>query len=315
MINNVSIDFIKSRKICLIISICIMAVGLLVNLIFGVEMDVAFKGGTVLKFSYTGQIDTAAANTFFTQQLGSNATTELSNNGSVQLLNVYSTQEVTLDQQQATEEAAAKQYADNQLSLVDANSLSPTVGSLFFVKCLVATGLASLFLIVYVALRFRKIGGLSAAIAAIAALIHDLLIVYFSFVIFRIPLNDNFVAVMLTILGYSLNDTIVIYDRIRENRRHMGEKADIDEVVNLSLRQSFRRTLNTSITTCIVVLTIVVVAVTQNIESIISFSVPLLFGVISGFYSSTFLCSPLWAAWVKHRQTKAKTRAPRKAKA
>lgn len=305
MINNVKIDFIKSRKICLIISACIMAVGLIVNLIFGVEMDVSFTGGTVLKFSYTGTIDTSSANGFFSEQLGTSANTELSNNGSVQLLNVYSPNEVSVEQQQAVEKAAADKFADNALSLVDANSLSPTVGSLFFIKCLVATGLASLFLILYVALRFRKIGGISAGIAAVAALVHDLLIVYFSFVVFRIPLNDNFVAVMLTILGYSLNDTIVIYDRIRENRRRLGDKADINEIVNLSLRQSFRRTLNTSITTCIVVLTIVVVAVTQNIESIISFSVPLLFGVISGFYSSTFLCSPVWAAWVQHRQKKA----------
>ena len=188
--------------------------------------------------------------------------------------------------------------------LVDANSLSPTVGTLFFIKCLVATALACLFLVVYVAFRFRKIGGVSAGLMAIAALVHDLLIVYFTFVIFRIPLNDNFVAVILTILGYSLNDTIVIYDRIRENRQRMGASSDINEVVNASLQQSFRRTLNTTITTGIVVLTLVIVALTQNLESIISFAVPLLFGVISGFYSSTFLCSPVWALWVSHRAKK-----------
>lgn len=304
MRNEIKFDFIAHRKLFMIISACILAVGLIVNLIFGVEMDVSFKGGTVLKYSYTGTIDRAEAESFFTEQLGSKATVEVSESGGLSILNVYSTQEISLDTQNTVEAAAASKYADNELVLVDANSLSPTVGTLFFVKCLVATALACLFLVVYVAFRFRKIGGVSAGLMAIAALVHDLLIVYFTFVIFRIPLNDNFVAVILTILGYSLNDTIVIYDRIRENRQRMGASSDINEVVNTSLKQSFRRTLNTTITTGIVVLTLVIVALTQNLESIISFAVPLLFGVISGFYSSTFLCSPVWALWVSHRAKK-----------
>lgn len=304
MRNEIKFDFIAHRKLFMIISACILAVGLIVNLIFGVEMDVSFKGGTVLKYSYTGTIDRAAAESFFTEQLGSKATVEVSESGGLSILNVYSTQEISLDTQNTVEAAAASKYADNEIMLVDANSLSPTVGTLFFIKCLVATALACLFLVVYVAFRFRKIGGVSAGLMAIAALVHDLLIVYFTFVIFRIPLNDNFVAVILTILGYSLNDTIVIYDRIRENRQRMGASSDINEVVNASLQQSFRRTLNTTITTGIVVLTLVIVALTQNLESIISFAVPLLFGVISGFYSSTFLCSPVWALWVSHRAKK-----------
>ncbi|MGN0172459.1 MAG: protein translocase subunit SecF [Acutalibacteraceae bacterium] len=304
MRNEIKFDFIAHRKVFMIISACILVIGLIVNLIFGVEMDVSFKGGTVLKYSYTGTIDRAAAESFFTEQLGSKATVEVSESSGLSILNVYSTQEISLDTQNTVEAAAASKYADNEIMLVDANSLSPTVGTLFFIKCLVATALACLFLVVYVAFRFRKIGGVSAGLMAIAALVHDLLIVYFTFVIFRIPLNDNFVAVILTILGYSLNDTIVIYDRIRENRQRMGASSDINEVVNASLQQSFRRTLNTTITTGIVVLTLVIVALTQNLESIISFAVPLLFGVISGFYSSTFLCSPVWALWVSHRAKK-----------
>ncbi|MBQ9414358.1 MAG: protein translocase subunit SecF [Clostridia bacterium] len=304
MNKEMTFDFIKNRKTFLIISACIIVVGLIFNLIFGVELDVTFTGGTVLKYSYTGTIDTSEAESFFTEQFGSRCTAELSNSGGIQMLNVYNTSDISNEQEQAIEAAVAEKFADNAIKQVSANSISPTVGTLFFIKCLFATLLATIFLIVYVAIRFRKIGGVSAALMAIAALAHDLLIVYFAFVIFRIPLNDNFVAVVLTILGYSLNDTIVIYDRIRENRSRLGAKASIDEVVNVSLRQSFRRTLNTSITTCIVVLTLVIVAVTQNLESIISFAVPLLFGVISGFYSSTFLCSPVWAIWVAHREKK-----------
>ena len=301
---KMNMDFISKRRLFLIISACIMIVGLAVTLIFGVEMDVTFKGGTLLKYSYTGDMDVSEVGAFFTEQIGESASAEASVSGDVQLISIYSTAVIESEQQMEIETAFVEAYPDNEIALVNANSLSSRVGSLFFVKCLVATVLACVFLILYVALRFRKIGGWTAGIAAVAALAHDLLIVFFTFVIFRIPLNDNFVAVMLTILGYSLNDTIVIYDRIRENRSIMGAKANINDVVNRSLNQSFTRTMNTSVTTGIVVLTIVVVALVWNLESLISFSVPLLFGIISGFYSSVFLCSPLWAAWTNRRLAK-----------
>ncbi len=301
---KMNMDFITKRRLFLIISACIMVVGLAATLIFGVEMDVTFKGGTMLKYSYTGEMDASAVASFFTEQIGETASAEISQSGDMQLVNIYSTAVIESDKQMAIDKAFTEKYPDNAIELVNANSLSARVGSMFFVKCLVATALACMFLILFIALRFRKIGGWTAGLAAVAALAHDLLIVFFTFVIFRIPLNDNFVAVLLTILGYSLNDTIVIYDRIRENRGIMGAKANINDVVNLSLNQSFRRTMNTSVTTGIVVLTIVVVALVWNLESLISFAVPLLFGVASGFYSSVFLCSPLWAAWTNRRLAK-----------
>ncbi len=301
---NKNMDFISKRRLFLIISACIMVVGLAVTLVFGVEMDVTFKGGTMLKYSYEGTLDSSAVSSFFTEQIGTKATAEISQSGDIQLLNIYSTAVIESDKQIEIDKEFVKQYPDNKIELVNANSLSARVGSLFFVKCLVATALACIFLILYVALRFRKIGGWTAGLAAVAALAHDLLIVFFTFVIFRIPLNDNFVAGMLTILGYSLNDTIVIYDRIRENRSVLGAKANINEVVNVSLNQSFTRTMNTSVSTGIVVVVLVIVALVWNLDSIISFAVPLLFGILSGFYSSVFLCSPLWAAWTNRRLAK-----------
>ena len=109
---------------------------------------------------------------------------------------------------------------------------------------------------------------------------------------------------MLSILGYSLNDTIVIYDRIRENRRIMDKKTPIAEVVNVSLNQSFVRTMNTTICTFIAVATVAVLALATSMDSIVSFAVPMMFGVVSGFYTSTCLCSPIWVAWVEHKEKK-----------
>ena len=103
-----------------------------------------------------------------------------------------------------------------------------------------------------------------------------------------------------------LDERIVetVYDRIRENRGVLGAKTNINDIVNVSLNQSFTRTMNTSVSTGIVVVVLVVVALVWNLDSIISFAVPLLFGILSGFYSSVFLCSPLWAAWTNRRLAK-----------
>ncbi len=302
MNNEMKFDFIGRRKIFLIISACIIALGLLVNVIFGVEMDVTFKGGTLISYSYEGELNGNEVAAFFTEKIGEKATAELTNSGDTKILNIYSTKVITNEQSQEIHAAFEEAYADNAVKQVKNNNIAASHGMLFFAKCMTALALAGVFLVIYIGLRFRRIGGLSAALMSIAALIHDLAMVYFAFVIFRIPLNDNFVAVMMTVLGYSLNDTIVIYDRIRENRRRMNGKASINEIVNLSLNQSFRRTMNTTVTTLIVVTTLVVVAVSMNIESIISFAVPMMFGVVSGFYSSTFLCAPTWAMWVSRKE-------------
>jgi preprotein translocase SecF subunit len=114
----------------------------------------------------------------------------------------------------------------------------------------------------------------------------------------------NFIAVILTIIGYSLNDTIVIYDRIRENRRIYGSKMAPRELVDLSVNQTLVRCINTSVTTAISMIVVTVVAMLFNVDSIFSFSFPLILGLISGTYSSVCLASPLWVRWQEHKAKK-----------
>lgn len=299
-------DFCARRKLFVIISLCIMAVGVLFNVIFGTSMDVSFTGGTLMRYSFTGTMDTEKADSVAKQVLGNEATATVETVNDTEVLSISLPQEISMDAQEELDKQLDEAYTDNKLEQFSTNSLKASMGFWFFIKCLVAVGLAALFLLVYVGLRFRKIGGVSAGAMALLALLHDLLVVYFVFVIFRIQLNDNFVAVMLTILGYSLNDTIVIYDRIRENRQKMGKGAPVAEIVNHSLNQSFVRTRNTTISTLIAVSTVAIVALVLRIDSIISFAVPLFFGLVSGFYSSVCLSSPLWAAWVEHKEKRAK---------
>ena len=128
--------------------------------------------------------------------------------------------------------------------------------------------------------------------------------IYFTFVIFRLPIDDNFIAVVLMILGYSLNDTIVIYDRVRENRRLRGPKPDIAELVNDSINQTLGRTINTTLSTAIAIGTVLVVALIFHLPSVVTFALPMLIGIISGCYSTISIAGPLWVMWQKHKQKK-----------
>ena len=208
----------------------------------------------------------------------------------------------TLKTQLPKAEVTLSSETYNAITLVTSNSVKATVGKGFFIKCLFAMVLGGVFLTLYIGIRFRKIGGVSAGIFATFALIHDILIAYLAYVIFQIPLNDNFIAVVLTILGYSINGTIVVYDRIRENERKFGDNMTIDEIVNTSVNQTFTRNVFTTLSTLIAVTCIAVVAKINGLDSIISFAFPMAIGLLSGFYSSVLLSSPLWAWWRSKKQ-------------
>ncbi len=297
-------DFVGHLKTFLCISLAIIVVGAVMNIIFGTRMDVAFKGGTVLRYSYESQPDKASVESAAKEILGNNASVSFDNVNDTEVVSVTLPGEITMDQQNAFVEKLDKDFADNKMENFSSNTLTASMGLKFFLRCLFAVALAAVLLLVYVGLRFRKIGGLSAGVCALFALLHDLVIVYFTFVIFRIELNENFVAVMLTILGYSLNDTIVIFDRIRTNRRKMS--GSLEEVVNTSLHQVKRRTIITTVTTCVAIATVVGVALAMHVDSIISFALPMLFGSISGCYSSLVLSAPIWVRWMQRKGKKAK---------
>ena len=184
--------------------------------------------------------------------------------------------------------------------------MNPTIGKEFLLKSVVAVAAACVLILLYVAYRFRKIGGLSAGAMAVVALLNDLLVVYGVFVVLRIPLNGNFIAALLTILGYSINDTVVIYDRIRENSALYGKKMPLPQLVNLSVNQSLARTLMTSITTCAALAIICVVSLVFKLDSIFTFALPLMFGMISGVYSTICIATQLWVDWKERKATAAR---------
>lgn len=301
-------DFVGKRKLFACISLGIFALCIMCTLIMGVELDISFKGGSLLKYSYAGELDADAVEDTVNEIITENLAVDLTTSGNEPMVSISTTQVLTPEEQSKVTTALEKAYPNAKLEALGLNALQPSMGQKFFIKCIVAVVLASVFLVVYIGFRFRKIGGVSAGMFSVLALLNDLIVAYFAFVVLRIPLNDNFVAVLLTILGYSLNDTIVIYDRIRENRQKMGKDYTIGEIVNLSINQSFTRTLNTSICTALALATVAVVGVVFGMESIVSLVIPMLIGVLSGFYTSVCLCAPLWTAWIERKTGKKKAK-------
>ena len=150
-------------------------------------------------------------------------------------------------------------------------------------------------MLVYISFRFKFDFG----VAAITALLHDVLVVIAIYAIFRIPLNNPFVAAMLTVVGYSINDTIVVFDRIRENMR--GAKRDShEEVADLSLNQNLTRSINTSLTTLLSIVALYI----MGVDSIKEFTLPLIAGISVGVYSSIFIASPIWVLINKKQRKK-----------
>ena len=146
---------------------------------------------------------------------------------------------------------------------------------------------------VFYIIRFKTLG-FPAAITAIIALIHDVLFIIAIYGIIKFPINTTFVAVALTIIGYSINDTIIVYDRIRENKKKITRSKDLLETINLSISQVLNRTIITSLTTVVAVIVIYIFAVINNQQTLKEFSLPLIIGVVVGTYSSLFIASSLW---------------------
>ena len=306
-------DVVGSRKIFYAISGGLLALALVVSIVFGVKIDIKFTGGTIATYSYTGEIDEAEFEKTVEDVTGHDVTVS----GSKDLMTgnntftVNFTEAVALDveEQTAMNDAIDEAFPDNKIETVNVNSVSPTMGTDFLLKCLVAVAFASVVMVIYVGLRFRKIGGVKAGVCALLALFHDLCMVYATFVLFRMPLDDNFMSIMLVILGYSVNDTIVIYDRVRENEAlYRNAKLTPSELVNLSINQSLSRCLHTSATTIFSMIVVLVMALVNGVDSIVTFTLPLIIGLISGTYSTICIACPTWVAWLESGAKKLKKR-------
>ena len=309
--NNRLLRFTKFSKVFFGISLSIIFIGIIFNFIFGTQLDIQFRGGSYIRYSYVGDVDQKDLTDLIQDNTKENITVSystdmLSNTKNKQAYTVRvefaGNKAITTEQQQGLTKALQKAYPDASFKVQESSAIQSTMGFKFLMKCLAAVAIACLLMVLYVTIRFRRIGGLSAGVMALVALFHDVAMIYFMYVIFQMPIDASFIAVVLMILGYSLNDTIVIYDRVREERRKLGAKEEIGYVFDLSATKVMKRTICTSVTTLIAIGTVLVVSLVFNIDSVTSFALPMMIGVVSGCYSSICIAGPLWVIWQRHKK-------------
>ncbi len=306
---NFNIDFNKTFKKVVIVYAVIFIAGLIFAFIpsFGVNLDINFRGGTKIAYSYSGDIADSDIESAVKGVIDKSFTvaksTALAGDTQTFEISLVGKDSISAEKQEELTKSLTEKFADNDISLYNSNSVSPTIAGTFFAKSLVAVLITALLVIVYVGIRFRRIGGISAALTALCALVFDLLITFCICLFFRLQIDSNYIAVVLTILGYSLNDTIVMYDRVRENER-FNPDMEIGELVNKSINMVKMRNFVTSLTTFIAVMTIVVVSELFGLSTLRSFAIPMAFGIISGGVSSLFIAGPIWVIWKRHKAKK-----------
>jgi SecD/SecF fusion protein len=286
------IDFMKLAKPLLSLSVVILILGAIVLFIFRLNLGIDFTSGTRVDF----ESDQKVSDDKVTQVLEDKhfepdqvSIGEKGKNVSVQFKNALSKDEVS----------KIKDTVDSSFGHdPTVNTVSPVIGQELAKNAMLALIYAAIGIIIYITFRFEWRMGLSS----ILALLHDAFMIVAVFSLFRLEVDITFIAAVLTIIGYSINDTIVTFDRVRENLHKVKvitDKAQIDDIVNRSIRQTMTRSINTVLTVVIVVISLLIFGA----PSIFNFSLALLIGLITGVFSSVFIAVPLWGI-MKKRQLK-----------
>ena len=315
-------DIIAKKRYFFALSIAVLLIGLVFLFINGVRLDIQFQGGTIIQIEVNDEdIDLEKAANIAEATVNKEVDAQKSQTIDVEegdkrinllVLNISNAEDtLTAEEQSKLIDAMRNEFDVPEDAEISVNSVEPFIGKEMLLRGVRAVIWASLLIVLYIWWRFKSMG-LSAGLMAIVALMHDAMVVFATYIIFKIPLDDGFIAVILTILGYSINDTIVIYDRIRENMKSM-RKAGIGEIVNKSILQSLSRSINTSVATFMSMVVVYIFAVVFNIESVRDFSLPLITGIISGCYSTIFIAGPLWVVWKEYQLKRKAASKPAKA--
>lgn len=296
------VNYIKASKICIVISLALIILGFVFMPINHKKIghilnyDLEFSGGTsvtmTLEDKITDSLDKEICDTVRTSV---NAKTVQSQKvlNSNQL--VVKTNELTLKQREKLETALKETY---KISSYQTEQISGSVSKEMKQDAVVAVTIATIFMLLYIAFRFKDV---KFGASAVIALLHDVLMVLMIYAVARLSVGNTFIACMLTILGYSINATIVIFDRIRENlKNNQMVKQGMDVVVNTSISQTLTRSINTSLTSFITIFILYLIGV----ASIKEFTLTLMCGIVFGAYSSVCITGPVWYFMKKHGEKK-----------
>lgn len=285
-------NIISKYKIWFSVSLAIMVVGLAMGLVSGLNLGIDFSGGTMMqiKIGHSFEPDEIhdALKDFDLKEEVIHAGLDKTE------VIIRTKKSLENEERQAIFSAVKEAFNLDDDAYRSTEQFGPAVGDEIKKRALTSILFASVGMLIYITLRFEITFGISSIIA----LMHDVLILLSIYTIFRIPVDTSFIAAVLTIVGYSINDTIVVFDRIRFNIRFL-KKNDYMDIAEMSIQQTLTRSINTSLTTLLVIGSLYFLGV----DSIKEFALPLMAGVITGTYSSIFIASPVWALW-KQRATR-----------
>lgn len=293
---------VKNMKVFGLISVLLCATGLISLLLlpFGTNLynlAIDFAGGTQLEFNMHQEVTADLSGeiaALVEEATGVKPESPIAVGVDKDHVMIRSTS-LDTEQREAVIQAMQKAYNLTDDDLDKNDDVSASVGNDLKRKAFLSAAVAIVLMLLYITFRFEFTSGL----AAVVCLIHDLLIMLSVYVIFQIPLNQNFIAAALTILGYSINASIIVFDRVRENLR-VARKESFEEICERSIWQTMGRTINTTLTTLFMVGMIFILGVT----SLRDFTLPLIIGILAGGYSSIFLSSSLWAFFRKKLRKK-----------
>lgn len=292
--------FIKNKKISLIIVGVVVLVGILSFVIRGLNLDIDFVGGYEMTVDLGQAIDDGIAANVESiirsdEKLGEQYVASVTYNENT--VRITSKNAMSAAQQSYLVDKLIENYPNTSTD-VNLNTFDPRFGALMMRNAFFAVGIAVVLMLIYIAIRFEIASGL----AAVICLVHDLFVMLTFYSLLQIPISSSVIAAFLTILGYSINATIVVFDRIRENRKK-AEGVAFDEVVNTSAHETMGRSINTTITTLLTIGAIfvacfitVIISPTSNLDSLRDFAGTLIIGIIAGLFSSVFLSGMLWNA-------------------
>ena len=286
------IDFVKYRKAFFTFSSVLVIIGIISVAVFRLNLGIDFTSGTRIEIPANHTVTQAEIQREMKSldiKTDDVVITGKSNDtGVVRVVGVLNKKEIA---------NLKDHFKDKYGSEPNVSTVSPTVGKELAKNAMMAIVIASIGIIIYVTIRFE----FYMALAAVLALLHDAFFIVTVFSLTKLEVDLTFIAAVLTIVGYSINDTIVTFDRIRENMQKFKSKTfdDLAFIVNLSLRETFTRSMNTVLTVVIAVVALLVF----GSESIQNFSIALLVGLILGAYSSVFIAAQLWLVW-KGKQLK-----------
>lgn len=275
----------EKRKILYVIPVVIIIAAIIMGFVnHGFNLDTEFIGGTSVTVDMGKDFSDSEVNDFSEKVLGFDVTVQKSGATNA----IIKTRELSMDQKKDLLKALSDEYKiDTEKSTFE--TVSATIGAETQQKAVLAVMIAVVCMLIYISFRFDFLSGM----AAIMSLIHDVLIMLAVYIIFKIPVNSSFIAAILTILGYSINATIVMFDRVRENMK-LTRKEPFQTLVNKSVKQTMGRSVWTTITTLVTI----VILYFMGVDAIKEFALPIIVGVVAGFYSSVFLSGNFWV-WLK----------------